>query len=375
MKKRFLFALTACMLCACAGALADFDLAPYQYAEGGAVPVDARSVLVMERRDTGYDVELREDGGTRYRVSLPCEDGALSPFFWPDGRMGFMTAQAYAHIDVDKRFFFIDRDGKVSETHDLSDDLRHLNVCGNGFAGLEQIERGQRLVVLDDRGREVFHREYIAREEENLGLLDCVQDSDGTFFASVSGQVLPNGAQRIVVTHYSAGGDVLWETELEAKTDYFASVLAGDGAGGAFLVKTDDESYKHLRAFYLDAGGSVRWAKRIEAEGLILHAFSGHWDEASGSLILDGNAVSKSKGIYKTLQFAVSREGEIVSAEARDFSCRPDYGFRVSRTRDGTVYVRSDANDLDTKGTKLVLVPVAALPETSLPTLRMEEMR
>ena len=103
-----------------------------------------------------------------------------------------------------------------------------------------------------------------------------------------------------------------------------------------------------------------------------MHAFCGEYDAQEGGLVIDGNVVSKSKGVYKVIRLVIDGDGQIINASAKDFSCRPDYSFTVERAVDGSVFARSDANYLDTKNTKHVLVPADVLPETSVPILTLK---
>lgn len=80
--------------------------------------------------------------------------------------------------------------------------------------------------------------------------------------------------------------------------------------------------------------------------------------------------MSKSKGVYDVVHLRISPEGMLLSATARDFSCRPDYSFTLRRAaEDGAIFAESEAGYLDTKGTKHVLVPVDALPEIAAPNV------
>ena len=372
MKNKWLLILMICMISAALPALAGFDLKPYMYTENEVYPIDARTMLLMNKKEDSYDIELHSSGETMCSITVPRQDSVLSPFAWSDGRSGLIIEPEFGSIDVDRRFFLMERDGTLSQTYDLDDDLRFLRICGNGFAGLRKTDKGNQLVVMDACGKALFHREYTALADERLGLLDCVKDRDGTYFAAVCGEVMPvNGAQRIIITHFDTQGKVLFESEFAARYGYDAAVLAGDGSGGVYLVKTDDDQYKILQAFYLDSAGGMQWEKRIEAEGLILSAIYGEADAESGNLVIDGNAVSKSKGVYKTVRYTISRDGGMVSAEARDFSSRPDYGFHLNRAQDGTFFAMSFANYPGSKNTKLVVVPVDALPEIDPPTFKM----
>ena len=370
--KRMAVLLMALALCSVSSALAAFDLKPYLYADEAVYPVDAETMLVINRGEDAHEIELRSGGSVTCSVSIPRQDDFLSPFTRSDGRIGFIIMPEFGYIDVDRRFFLMDRTGAMTKTYDLNDDVRYLDPCADGFSGLIRTEDGQRLVVMDEIGQTLFTRDYAALEEERLGMLGCVRDSDGTYFAAVSGEVMPtDGARRIILTHLDARGNVLWETEFEAKYSYDAAVLAGDGRGGAYLVKTDDENYKLLQAYRFDEEGSMLWAKRIEAQGLILSAIVGSVDPKSGNLIVDGNAISKSKGVYKPVKYTISGQGEILSVEARDFSSRPDYGFNLYRAQDGAIFAMSRANYPGSKkNTKLAAVPVDALPETGAPVIR-----
>lgn len=371
MKKRVFMVLAVCLLCIASSAFAAFDLKPYMYTDDAVYPVDAETILVINRSEDSHDIELRSTGAVMCSVSVPREDDFLSPFVRYDGRIGFIVGAEFAYIPVDKRFFLMNRDGTITQVYDLDDDLRYLKARDNGFAGLTRTENGKRLVVMDEWGKPLFDREYIAFEDESLGLFDCVQDSDGTYFGAISCEAMPaDGAQRMILTHFDAQGNVLWESEFAAKYDYNHSVLAGDGKGGAYVVKTDDENYKILQAYYFDSEGSMQWMKQIEAEGLILDAIFGEVDSESGNLIIDGTVISKSKGVYKPVKYELSKQGEIVSVKAKDFSSRPDYSFNLNRTQDGSIFATSGANYLGTKNTKLVVAPVDALPETSSPTIK-----
>ena len=371
MKKRVFMVLAVCLLCIASSAFAAFDLKPYMYTDETVYPIDAQTILAVNKRENSHDIKLRSNGKVVFSVSIPREDDFLSPFVRDDGQIGFIVGPEFGYIPVDRRFFLMDRDGTLTQVYDLDDDMRYLGTCGNGFSGLKGTDNGKKLVVMDEYGKTLFSRVYTALEEEVLGLFDCVQDSDGTYFAAISGEVMPvNGAQRIILTHFDVQGNMLWESEFAAKYGFDASVLAGDGEGGVYLVKTDDENYKILQAYYFDSEGSMQWMKKIEAEGLILDAIFGEVDSKSGNLIIDGTVISKSKGVYKPVKYELSKQGEIVSVKAKDFSSRPDYSFNLNRAQDGSIFAKSAANYLGTKNTKLIVAPVDALPETSAPTIK-----
>ena len=148
-------------------------------------------------------------------------------------------------------------------------------------------------------------------------------------------------------------------------------IIVAFGEGGAFVLFPDWDNYKVAQVFRLSPEGKVTFRGVLEAQNLICYPDAGRIDRESGSLILTGCVISKSRGVYDVIQLAITKDGEITWLRAWDFSARPDYSFRVQQTSDGALLAVSDRNYLDTGNTPLVAVPVDALLEIEAPVLTL----
>ena len=254
----------------------------------------------------------------------------------------------------------------------LSGNLRDAKTCGNGFAAIQAADDAQALVIYDDLGRLVLR--HALRTERRANLVCCVQDADGGYLAAISYSPLEGSAYGdpwLTVLRLSPQGREVFSTELGQRCGLAHFVLTGDGEGGAFVLFPDWDNYKVAQVFRLSPEGKVTFRGVLEAQNLICYPEAGSVDSTSGSLILTGCAISKSRGVYDVVQLAITKDGQIAWSKAWDFSARPDYSFRVQRTGDGALLAVSGRNYLDTKDTPLVAVPVNSLPEIGPPVLML----
>lgn len=365
-----LIAFTLCCISSCS--LAQFDLTPYMYEENSVIPLNRNTQLILISDSTAHRVRLEQNGTVIREVTMEKKGDRLNVVLGEEGNIGLITRPELASGQAQQLYYRWNEDNSLSAPVKLSDNAGYLYACGDGFYGAQRTGDAREIFVCDADGSVLFSRVYASEGDERVGPMDCIRDTDGSYLLAVSKEVLTSKEDTMLVERIDADGNLIWQTEFPGSYNYYACVLSGDGAGGAFLVKTDDDNYKLAQIYRIDAQGKLLWIKRLEAEGLILHAFCGGYDEAEGGLVIEGNVVSKSKGVYKVIRLVISGDGQIVHASARDFSCRPDYSFIVERAVDGSVFVHSDANYLDTKNTKQVLVPADALPEADVPVLTLE---
>ena len=67
--------LAVCLLCIASSAFAAFDLKPYMYTDDVVYPVDAETILVINKSETSHDIELCSAG------AVTCSVPALHCFF------------------------------------------------------------------------------------------------------------------------------------------------------------------------------------------------------------------------------------------------------------------------------------------------------
>ena len=363
-------AFTLCCICACS--LAAFDLKPYMYEEKNVIPFDRNTQLILTSNDTTHRIRLEQNGVVIQETTMEKNGNRLTAVLGEAGNIGLISRPDLAGGRAEQLYYRLQENNTLSEPVKLSDKAGYLYACGNGFYGADRKENLTEIFVRDMYGREVISKAYMQGEDELVSPMTCIREEDGTYLFAVFTEDLDTFDGTICVERLDAFGEVLWSEAFHGDFDHYACVLSGDGNGGAFLVKTDDDNYKIAQVYHIDGNGNLTWTKQLEAEGLILHAFCGEYSAQAGGLVIDGNVVSKSKGVYKVIRLVIDGDGQIIDASAKDFSCRPDYSFTVERARDGSVFARSDANYLDTKNTKHVLVPVDVLPEASVPVLTLQ---
>lgn len=363
-------ALILCGTCACS--LAAFDLKPYMYEDNSVIPFNRNTQMILTSDDAEHRVRLEQNGTVIQEVTLKKNGDRLNVVLGENGNIGIITRPDLAGGQADQLYYRWNTDNTLSEPVRLNDDAGFLYACGNGFYGVQRAGENDEIFICDADGERIFSRIYASQGDAHISPMDCVHNEDGTYLLAVLKENLDTYEHTIIVERITTDGAVLWQEAFSGRYGYDGCVLSDDGEGGAFLVKTDDDNYKLEQVYRIGADGQMLWTKRLEAEGLILHAFCGGYNAQAGGLVLDGNAVSNSKSVYKVIRMLIGNEGQIMSASAKDFSSRPDYGFTVCRAVDGSVFVQSRANYLDTKNTKHVLVPVDDLPETSVPVLILE---
>ena len=371
-RKIALLLVMLAMCCAYSHALAEFDLTPYMYEENTVIPFNRNTQLILTSDNTAHRVRLEQNGAVIQEVTMEKNGNRLNVVLGEAGNIGLITRPDLAGGQADQVYYRWNEDNSLSDGVLLSDDAGYLYACGNGFYGADRKENLTEIFVRDMNGREIFSNAYAQGEDEKISPMTCIREEDGTYLLAMFTENLDTFDGTIRVERLNAFGEMLWAEEFRGDFDHYACVLSGDGNGGAFLVKTDDDNYKIAQIYHIDGNGNLMWEKRLEAEGLILHAFCGGYSELEGGLVIDGNVVSKSKGVYKVIRLVITDDGQIIRASARDFSCRPDYSFTVERAIDDSVFAESGANYLDTKNTKHVLVPVDVLPESSVPVLTLE---
>lgn len=332
---------------------------------------DGRMILIGET-ETATLLQMDGDGVTPARCRLE-EDGSLyTPFVFADGRTGFLVERNLYAGDSSHAFCYWGAGDTAGAPIALGGDLRGLQTCGNGFAAVQTTDDAQAFVVYDDLGRLVLR--HPLRAERRANLVDCVQDADGGYLAAISYTPFEGEAYDdpwLTILRLSPQGREVFSTELAQRCGLYRFVLTGDGEGGAFVLFPDWDNYKVAQVFHLSAEGRVTFRGVLEAQNLICYPDAGSVDRESGSLILIGCVISKSRGVYDVVQLAIAKDGQIAWSKAWDFSARPDYSFRVQRTGDGALLAVSDRNYLDTKDAPLVAVPVNSLPEIGPPVLTL----
>lgn len=371
MKKWIWLCVAIWMISICAGAWADFDLTPYMHDENGVIPVDRDTLLFLTEDGASHHIRLERNGSVVRQVMMEKKGDRLSVVLGEEGNIGLITRPDLAGGQAKQLYYCWNEDGTLSAPVKLSDSAGYLYACGDGFYGADRKESFVEVFVRNADGREIFSRAYMQGIDEHISPMDCVRNDDGTYLLAVCKENLDTNEGTICVERIAADGTVLWQAEFSGRYSFNGCVLSCDGEGEAYLAKSDDSNYKIAQVYRIGADGQIRWMKHLEAEGLILHAFCGGYNEAEGGLVIDGNVVSKSKGVYRVARIVISGEGDIAGASAKDFSSRPDYGFTVLRAVDGSVFAQSYANYLNTKNTKHVLAPVDVLPEAKAPVLTL----
>ena len=372
MKMFVSFIALVMLCCTCITAMAAFDLKPYMYADNGVIPVARDTRLFLSADSAEHHIRLEQNGVVIREVSMAKNGDRLNVVLGEEGNIGLITRPDLAGGQAQQLYYSWNEDNTLSEAVKLSDRAGYLYACGNGFYGADYKANFMEVFVRNADGKEIFSRAYMPLMEEYISPMNCVRSADGTYLLAVCRENLNTNEKTIGVERIAADGTVLWQTAFSGEYSFNGCVLSCDGEGGAYLVKASAENYKIAQVYRIGTDGQLLWMKHLEAEGLILHAFCGGYDEAEGGLVIDGNVVSRAKGVYRVIRVVIDGDGCIVHAGARDFSCRPDYGFTVLRAVDGSVFVQSYANYLDTKNTKHVLVPADALPEADVPVLTLE---
>lgn len=335
---------------------------------------DGRMILIGET-ETATLLQMNGEGVTPARCRLEKDGSVYTPFVFEDGRTGFLVERNPYTGDSSHAFCYWGAGDTAGAPIALGGSLRDVRTCGNGFAAVQTADGAQALVIYDDLGRLVLR--HALRTERRANLVCCVQDADGGYLAAISYSPLEGGAYEdpwLTVLRLSLQGREVFSTELAQRCGLARFVLTGDGEGGAFVLFPDWDNYKVAQVFRLSTEGKVTFRGVLEAQNLICYPEAGSMDRESGSLILTGCAISKSRGVYDVIQLAITKDGQIAWSKAWDFSARPDYSFRVQRTGDGALLAVSDRHYLDTKDTPLVAVPVSSLPEIGPPVLTLRRL-
>ena len=346
--------------------------APDAFEPDSALAVSDGRMILIGKTETATLLRLEEDGVTMARCRLEEDGSVYTPFVFADGRTGYLVERNPYTGDSSHAFCYWGAGDAAGAPIALSGNLRDAKTCGNGFAAIQAADDAQALVIYDDLGRLVLR--HALRTERRANLVRCVQDADGGYLAAISYSPLEGSAYGdpwLTVLRLSPQGREVFSTELGQRCGLAHFVLTGDGEGGAFVLFPDWDNYKVAQVFRLSPEGKVTFRGVLEAQNLICYPETGSVDSTSGSLILTGCAISKSRGVYDVVQLAITKDGQIVWSKAWDFSARPDYSFRVQRTGDGALLAVSGRNYLDTKDTPLVAVPVSSLPEIGPPVLTL----
>ena len=346
--------------------------APDAFVPDSALAVSDGRMILIGKTETATLLQMDDGGVTPARCRLEEDGSVYTPFVFADGRTGYLVERNPYTGDSSHAFCYWGAGDAAGVPIALSGNLRDAKTCGNGFAAIQAADDAQALVIYDDLGRLVLR--HALRTERRANLVRCVQDADGGYLAAISYSPLEGSAYGdpwLTVLRLSPQGREVFSTELGQRCGLAHFVLTGDGEGGAFVLFPDWDNYKVAQVFRLSPEGKVTFRGVLEAQNLICYPETGSVDSASGSLILTGCAISKSRGVYDVVQLAITKDGQIAWSKAWDFSARPDYSFRVQRTGDGALLAVSGRNYLDTKDTPLVAVPVSSLPEIGPPVLTL----
>lgn len=346
--------------------------APDAFEPDTALAVEAGRMILTGETETATLLRMEDDGKALARCRLEKDGSLYTPFVFADGRTGFLVERDLYAGDSSHAFCYWGAGDTVGAPIALGGNLRGLQTCGNGFAAIQAADDAQALAVYDDLGRLVLR--HALRTERRANLVDCVQDADGGYLAAISYSPLDGAAYGdpwLTILRLSPQGREVFSTELAQRCGLYRFVLTGDGEGGAFVLFPDWDNYKVTQVFHLSPEGEVTFRGVLEAQNLICNPEAGSVDHESGSLILTGCVISKSRGVYDVIQLAITKDGQIVWSKAWDFSARPDYSFRVQRTGDGALLAVSGRNYLDTKDMPLAAVPVSSLPEVDPPVLTL----
>lgn len=363
MKTRITALLTLCFALLCGCALA-FDLSPYVLSDGSAVcPVSRNAWVEVARGETAFRVALHTPEGITRAGQREADGDVLSPFATPGGTIGFFRTEAVVENGTERQLLLWKPDGSFTEPVVLDQQLKSLRCAGEAVAGYHD----GTLHLLDLHGRELGRVRVESDEDVSGYLHGIVADGDG-FLAAIFAEDKRQGVNGVFIVSVGGDGRERWRSFLPVGLNNTYAALTGDGTGGAYFMKADDGDYKTGRMVAIDATGTPRWEKTVALDGLIMSSAILGWD--GGAVTVDARGVSKSKGVYDVVHLRISPEGTLLSATARDFSCRPDYSFTLRRAaEDGAIFAESEAGYLDTKGTKHVLVPVDALPEIAAPNV------
>lgn len=363
MKARTTALLTLCFSLLCGCALA-FDLSLYVLSDGSAVcPVSRNAWVEVARGESAFRVALHTPEGMTRAGQRAADGDVLSPFATPGGTIGFFRTEAVVENGTERQLLLWKTDGTFTEPVALDQTLKSLRCAGEAVAGYVD----GTLHLLDLHGREFGRVRVEGDEDVSSYLHGIVVDGDG-FLAAVFAEDDRQGANGVYIVSVGSDGRERWRAFLPVGVNNTYAALTGDGAGGAYFMKADDGDYKMGRMVAIDTTGTPRWEKTVALDGLILGCAILGWD--GEAVTMDARGVSKSKGVYDVVHLRISPEGELISATARDFSCRPDYSFALRRaTEDGAIFAKSSAGYLDTKGTKHVLVPVDDLPDIAAPNV------
>ena len=366
MKTRITALLTLCFALLCGCALA-FDLSPYVLSDGSAVcPVSRYIWVETVAGETAHRIIMHTFEGFINVGQRAADNDVLIPFATPGRTIGlFRTFRTGSEIGngIDKQMLFWKYNNSFSDPIPLDEQLQSLRCAGEAVAGYHD----GTLHLLDLHGRELGRVRVESDEEVSSYLHGIVADGDG-FLAAVFAEDKRQGVNGVFIVSVGGDGRERWRSFLPVGLNNTYAALTGDGTGGAYFMKADDGDYKTGRMVAIDATGTPRWEKTVALDGLIMSSAILGWD--GGAVTVDARGVSKSKGVYDVVHLRISPEGTLLSATARDFSCRPDYSFTLRRAaEDGAIFAESEAGYLDTKGTKHVLVPVDALPEIAAPNV------
>lgn len=371
MKKHLAILLLAILLALSVSALAQ-DASSDAFEPDSALAVEDGRMILIGKTETATLLQMDGSGVTPARCRLEKDGSVYTPFVFADGRTGYLVERNPYTGDSSHAFCYWGAGESAGAPIALGGSLRDVQTCGNGFAAIQTADGAQALAVYDDLGRLVLR--YPLHAERRANLVTCVQDADGGYLAAISYTPLESAAYEdpwLTVLRLSPQGREVFSTELAQRCGLARFVLTGDGEGGAFALFPDWDNYKVTQTFHLSPEGKVTFRGVLEAQNLICNPEAGSVDRESGSLILTGCAISKSRGVYDVIQLAITKDGEIAWSKAWDFSTRPDYSFRVQQTGDGALLAVSDSNYLDTKDTPLVAVPVHSLPEIDPPVLTL----
>ena len=358
-----LLTLGLALLCGCALA---FDLSPYELvADSTVCPLSRDAYVQVVSDENAHQITLHTPAGVT-RVGQRAAGGdVLSPFVLSGGTIGFFRTEAVIGNGTQRQLILWRSDGTFAEPVALDQELKSLSSAGEAIAGYADGV----LHILDPRGRETGAVRVTDGERASSYLNTFAANGDG-YLAAVFAEDRREGVCGVDIISIDGDGRRIWQTYLPDNANNTYGALTGDGTGGAYFMKADDSDYKVGRLFALDGSGTPRWEKTIAFDGLILSRALLGWD--GEAVTVDACGVSKSKGVYDVVHLRISPEGELISATAKDFSCRPDYSFALRRAADGTIFAESSAGYLETRGTKHVLVPADALPDIAAPKVIVE---
>lgn len=364
---KFVIALLLCCMCLCVVNASATDLNLHEYDANSIIPVSGNKILAFRQTDEIERISVYQNSLPILITDLPVGDEKKIPFSMNDGRMGF--------IDVDLQtmsfsFFYYREDGSMSTKVLLGERLFNIGCSGNGFYGLQIIDKGFDLIIFSDEGVEAFRQKFSKCESAVVG--NCMALDDGTYLVSlrIADQ---NWEERVVVERLDSKGNIIWQMNLPGQIDYSNIVLASNEAGGVYLAAHPDTNgeevqiYKEVRIWYIGIDGSIEWERRFFVDGLIVHPRNGYYDLEQHAFLLYMTGVAKSKGIYDVISISIDENGEMKNITSRDFSIRADYNFGIKKSPDHKFYAFSNIIDLEAEKKPLVLMPVEALPSSTIP--------